>query len=1154
LPLTQDQAYTKIRELISNYNAVPRERRKEVTEATVVHQFLDRFFKALNWPIDDPARYKYEQSTYAGRPDMMLIPEQGGTIFVEAKRFEMFQALRQARRTLAGIITPGQLALPGMAADRTKEEQQAINYAFENGGTWAILTNFEKLRLFNARRDWLVLSFETPSAYLDDFDLLWQLSYECICSGRLDALSNQRYREDVDTDYLAFINEWRERLAQDIVAYPDDNPWAFSLDGSVNLADLRAVVQRVLDRLVVVRFAEDHLVIPAGTLYSLYQLRATNPYTFTLSEFFQKLYQRFDQDHNSALFTPELADKATFSDEVLGGLVQKLYEARYRAMSADIMGNTYEQYLGKTLAQSNGDVITVDNLETRKKQGSYYTPQVIVRYLVDNSLGRYLYATADGQPDGELLPNERRKTALDIRELRVLDPACGSGSFLICAYQVLADFYQDEIKRLEAEQERRHAELVKQGVTTPLDIRIELSPWRAEIERLQDYPRFIFETHLYGVDLDPQAAEIATVNLIMRAMAGQITTQKRLPLILNQNIKVGNSLIGAGPTDPRYADHVADLAELRRLRLQLAAEANGSDHEDTLKAIEEIAGRVNAALSESLAEHFQDVNARRPFNWAVEFPEAFLDEEGQHQGEAAGFDVVIGNPPWEVVKPDLREFYAQFDPDIESRFNRRQVERRIAELKAEDPGLEAAWEIQKAKVEETSAYLRRSPDYTRQGRGDTATHKLFLERAYGLLCHDGRLDFVIPAGIYRDLGTQPLREMLLKKGQILYVFSFSNERFFFLHVDHRFQFTLLGAQKGTQSDGFWAAFRFNPRVAIAPKDLPTFLADSANLIYVKLNSLSRFSPDSLSVMEFQSQQDADVTGKIYSDWPVIGDELEGQWCMRLNREFDMTNDRALFNQSGIGYPLYEGKMIHQFDAHYAEPRYWVSKENAARHFREKKSSTDELDYVTPRLGFREIARPTDSRTLIATILPPETCCNHKITVASPRLSTYQFGAMLFSLAILNSFVLDFVVRFKVSSGVSMFHFYQLPMPRLTYGNPYFNAIVPRVARLTCTTPDFAELWQEVMSEPWNESKCATDPTERQVLRDELDALIAHLYRLAREDFAHILGTFPLVFPNNEAGQAKKEALLTIYDRFAEEGHFEQESKWEAKTITKDVKQ
>jgi predicted type IV restriction endonuclease len=170
MALTQDQARARIQALVDQYRHLTEAQRQQMTEASVVHQFLDPFFEALGWPIKDTTRFKYELNTQAGRPDMVLLPEQGGTIFVEAKRFGAIQELAQSRKTIAGIVTPGELALPGMASDRTQEEQQAINYAFSNGGTWAVLTNFERLRLFNARRDWLVLSFETPRAYLDEFD------------------------------------------------------------------------------------------------------------------------------------------------------------------------------------------------------------------------------------------------------------------------------------------------------------------------------------------------------------------------------------------------------------------------------------------------------------------------------------------------------------------------------------------------------------------------------------------------------------------------------------------------------------------------------------------------------------------------------------------------------------------------------------------------------------------------------------------------------------------------------------------------------------------------------------------------------------------------------------------------------------------------
>jgi len=202
---TEAEARQALQKLLDDYHHLSPDDRAQMSEASVVRQFIDRLLRdVLGWPIEDPARYKYELTTQAGRPDITLIPESGGTIFLEAKRFGVIKELKEARTTIAGVITPGQLALPGMAVDRTEEEQQAINYAFANNGTWAILTNFEKLRLFNARRDWLVLSFENPTAYLDEFDQLWQLAYDNIINGSLDRLSNQRYTRDVDTEYLNF--------------------------------------------------------------------------------------------------------------------------------------------------------------------------------------------------------------------------------------------------------------------------------------------------------------------------------------------------------------------------------------------------------------------------------------------------------------------------------------------------------------------------------------------------------------------------------------------------------------------------------------------------------------------------------------------------------------------------------------------------------------------------------------------------------------------------------------------------------------------------------------------------------------------------------------------------------------------------------------
>ena len=657
MPVTEAQARENLKSLLDEYYSLSPEDKNAASESSVL-VFIDRLFRdALGWPTNDITRYEREKSMpNRKRVDRILNLDNGDKIFIEAKRFGIIDELSDE-----WTVRPGQMALPGMATDRTQEEQQAINYAFENDWTWAILSNFERFRLFNARRDWLVFSFEVPRAYEQDFELLWQLSWDNMHQGSLEALNNQRWTKDVDTDYLAFINEQREQLAIDITRRRHQNPWAYADDGMLRLDLLRKVVQRFLDRLVIVRFAEDHYVIPSRTLQRFYELRRENSYyTHELRHYLHDFFRRFDQEHNSALFAPSEVDEAQFSDEALLPLIKKLYEARFRAMPADIIGNTYEQYLGKTLVDDDGAVAIRDNLETRKKQGSYYTPQYIVRYIVDHSLGRYLYGTRNGRPNGIRLRGETRKTSADIRGLRILDSACGSGSFLIYAYQVLAEFYQAEAARLEtAYKQKIKAMAGRHFADVALDDRIEAQRIEDERDFIRgSYRRLILERHLYGVDLDPQAAEIAVVNLMMRAMERK-GPDKRLPLILNQNIKIGNALIGLAPDDPRLADHADSLAAIRRLRTELIDTSNLDPRHSVILA------ELKAA-TESLYSHFhqdyerfEDPKRVRLFHWAVEFPEVFVDEEGKPL-DNPGFHFIFGNPPYSAkLSPAERNYYKQ---------------------------------------------------------------------------------------------------------------------------------------------------------------------------------------------------------------------------------------------------------------------------------------------------------------------------------------------------------------------------------------------------------------------------------------------------------------------------------------------------------------
>jgi hypothetical protein len=294
-------------------------------------------------------------------------------------------------------------------------------------------------------------------------------------------------------------------------------------------------------------------------------------------------------------------------------------------------------------------------------------------------------------------------------------------------------------------------------------------------------------------------------------------------------------------------------------------------------------------------------------------------------------------------------------------------------------------------------------------------------------------------------------------------------------------------------------------------ELARFPREGALQIPVAL--IKRLSPDSLSVMEFKSPRDIAIAEKMLA-YPLLGEAVEDKWQLRLTREFDMTNDSGLFHTSpGRGrLPLYEGKMIWQFDHQYAEPRYWVDEREArAALLGRTPDRGQKMDYQTLRLGFRDIASSTNERTMVSAMIPPTFHGNKIPTVCiydQDGKTSIRGIEQLFLCAIWNSFTMDYVVRMKVSATLNFFIIYQLPVPRLMEGDAAFRPIVQRAARLICTAPEFDALAREAGLRDWRDG--ATNPAERAHLRAELDALVARLYNLTEEEFTHVLSAFPLV--------------------------------------------
>ncbi|MEA1867858.1 MAG: hypothetical protein U9N19_07150 [Thermodesulfobacteriota bacterium] len=359
-----------------------------------------------------------------------------------------------------------------------------------------------------------------------------------------------------------------------------------------------------------------------------------------------------------------------------------------------------------------------------------------------------------------------------------------------------------------------------------------------------------------------------------------------------------------------------------------------------------------------------------------------------------------------------------------------------------------------------------------------------------------------------------------------------------------------------------------------PERLPVI---DANVMKMSVKQVRKFSPDTLSVMEFKSYRDIDVTAKIYGDWPLLGEKLDDTWNAQFRLEIHKTNASHLLKSTLTDLPLFEGKMIHQYDHAYDEPRYWLDRKEVEDHLGD--SAWQGTQY---RVGYREIAASTNERTFLSTIIPP--CYHgHKLPTAIPFHKEFAPQGLrsedaLWFTALSCSFVVDFLLRKKVTTSISFFYVYSLPVPRVV-DNDYLMPIVARCARLSSTTSSVRVLWQAVFLSDWqspffwypssvpidtygpaheqeirrrlrDEAKQLTpewgphcgvhdrlpdrrDTGDRAQLRAEIDACVAHLYGLSRDDFAYILDTFPVLKKKEKKAFGEfmsKRKCLEEYDR------------------------
>ncbi|TVQ53220.1 MAG: ATP-binding protein [Spirulina sp. DLM2.Bin59] len=835
-------------------------------------------------------------------------------------------------------------------------------------------------------------------------------------------------------------------------------------------------------------------------------------------------------------------------------------------INPDVLGYIFEKYINQ------------------KEFGAYYTRPEITEYLCDRTINKLvldranglgytfnsldeLLAGLDGVLCGALLGRI-------LPQLTLLDPACGSGAFLVAAMKTLIGIYEGVVARSDQ-----------------FGDRVEIAEWlrgaRLHPSLAYYIKKRIITDNLYGVDIMEEATEIAKLRLFLALVAAAKRVEDLEPLPnVDFNIMAGNSLIGLirvdgegfdrlgghqkrfgvdptqinllGPTVVQgnllqplvaseyeriladknrsvdlYKKHAflgvdSELPQEARL-LQLRDHIERLNRESQVKLNElllnEFSERLGIKYEEAQLKGkavkrlltMGDIAALKPFHWGYHFDAVF---------ERGGFDAIIANPPWEVFQTDEKEFFQRYDDLI--RKNKLDIKawNKQRDQLLKDPDIQKAWLSYCSQFPHVSQYFKKAEQYLNQRSimgGKSVARKinlycLFIEQCFNLLRPGGECGIVIPSGIYTDLGAKQLREMLFSQTEVTGLFCFENRKMIFEGVDSRFKFVILSFEKGRKTEAFPVRFM---RHDVA--ELANFPAPDDIVLDVPL--IRQLSPDSLSVMEFKQPIDITIAQKMLQ-FPLLGEEIEGKWNLKLTAEFHMTNDSHLFKTEPAPgrLPLYEGKMIHQFDHQWGQPKYWLDESDVrSKLLKRGEADTDQiLAYQMYKLGFRDIARNTDQRTAIITMLPKGVCCNHKIPTAIIYNTENQpcLKSQLFFCCILNSFIIDYLLRQRVTTNLTFFFLYQLPVPRLQEGDPWFAEIVDRAAKLICTTPEYDELAAAVGLGSHHNS--ITDPTQRAQLRAQLDGIIAHLYSLTEAEFIHILSTFPIV------SEQTKQAALNAY--------------------------
>jgi hypothetical protein len=735
----------------------------------------------------------------------------------------------------------------------------------------------------------------------------------------------------------------------------------------------------------------------------------------------------------------------------------------YADLGVEQLGGVYERILDFEPAGANSDpaALTLVRAGRRKVTGAFYTPRALTEYLVRRTLAP-LVGGAD--------PSR-------VLSLRVLDPAMGSGAFLVAACRYLALEYESA--------------LIREGSVAAGDL--------SEQDR-SGFRRAVAQRCLFGVDINPMAVQLGRLSLWLATLAAD-----RPLTFLDHHLRAGNSLVGASLADlarqpagtrpsqsraarlPLFEAGDADTAIGATIERRLSMTHEPGDTIDQVRAkertmasllhesaplarwkaaadlwcsgwfqddsrvtaragratfgalVDQLLGR-DAVLPDHVAAPLLEAARRiadggRFFHWTLEFPEVFHDSDGR-PGANAGFDAVIGNPPWEMLRGDRGD---------------------------------------SGDAARLTGFARGSGVYLLQGGGHVNLYQLFLERALALTRPGGRLGLVLPSGFGSDHGCAALRRHVLDRTAVDTFISVENRGGLF-PIHRSLKFLLVTAT--SRSSTAMLPCRFGIRSPDALDELADSGADPS-IVPIPRSLIEQLTGDQLAIPELRSPADAAIVSRIACSTPALGDPAG--WNAAFGRELNATDDRRHFldarsRRRGRRYPVIEGKQIQPFAVDVTGARLHIPAGAAAVLLDPART------YGRARLAYRDVASATNRVTLVAAIVPAHVVTTHTLFCLKGSVDD---EVQRFLCGVFNSFVANYLVRVRVGTHVTVSIIERLPVPRPPRDSAAFRDVAALALRLSVS--------------PGDRSAAA-----------RLQAAVARLYGCTAPEFQHVLSTFPLV--------------------------------------------